>query len=114
MVTEKEKQFLLYWEQVRERESGFVRKLVSGLPMALMFGLPILLSVITVQLFFPEWSTKISKTSTGTYMIVFIAVLIAVFFYAFFRKHYKWEMNEQLYKELKEKQKRDNAITTTQ
>ncbi len=80
--------------------------------MAMLFGLPILLSVVAVQLFLPEWSTKISKTSSGTYVIVFIAVLIAVLFYAFFRKHYQWEMNEQLYRELKEREKAARASET--
>lgn len=74
--------------------------------MACMFGLPILLLIACVYLFLPEWYTKISKTSPETFVIVTIAVFIAIFFYAFTRMHFKWEMNEQLYKEIKYKEKK--------
>jgi len=57
-----------------------------------------------VQLFFPEWYTKISQTSQGTFITIVIAVLICVIFFSYFRMHYKWEMNEQLYEELKSKE----------
>ena len=74
--------------------------------MACLFGLPILLLIACVYLFLPEWYTKISKTSPATFLVVTIAVFLAVFFYAFVRMHSKWEMNEQLYKELKFKEKK--------
>ena len=74
--------------------------------MATMFGLPIILSVIVVFLFFPEWYTKISKTSSGTFMAMVVAVCIAILFFAFFRMQFKWEMNEQLYQELLFKEKK--------
>ena len=74
--------------------------------MACMFGLPILLLIACVYLFLPEWYTKISKTSPETFLIVTIAVFIAILFYAFTRMHFKWEMNEQLYKEIKYKEKK--------
>jgi hypothetical protein len=104
MLNEKDIQFLHYWEQVRERESTFISKLTRGLPMAFLFGLPIILSIVVVRLFLPEWYTKISKTSPGTFMTVVIAMCIVILFYAFFRMQYKWEMNEQLYEELKRKE----------
>ena len=72
--------------------------------MALLFGLPIILSVILVRIFFPDWFMKISQTSPGTFITVIIAMFIVMLFYSFFRMQYKWEMNEQLYKELKSKE----------
>lgn len=104
MISEKDIQFLRYWEQVRESESTFKSKLTRGLPMAFLFGLPIILSIIVVRLFLPEWYTKISKTSPGTFITVIIAMCVVIIFYAFFRMQYKWEMNEQLYTELKIKE----------
>jgi uncharacterized membrane protein len=104
MISEKEKEFLLYWEQNRENENTFISKLMRGFPMALLFGLPIILSVIIVRLFIPAWFMKISQTSPGMFVTVIIAMLIIIFFYSFFRMQYKWEMNEQLYKELKSKE----------
>ena len=72
--------------------------------MALIFCLPILLFIVVVYLFFPEWYTKISQTSQGTFITIVIAVFICVGFFSYFRMHYKWEMNEQLYDELKSKE----------
>lgn len=103
MLSEKEHEFLEYWEQNRDAQGEFFSKLLRGLPMAILFGLPILLSVLAVYLFFPEWYTKISKTTAGTFDVVIIAVLIAIFFFSFVRMHFKWEMNEQAYNEIKHK-----------
>jgi hypothetical protein len=40
-----------------------------------------------------------------------IAMIGVVLFYAYFRMQYKWEMNEQLYHELKSKENKSNNIT---
>lgn len=106
MITEKEKEFVEYWERVRIVRSTMGNKIASGLPLAAMFGLPIILSLIVVRLFFPDWYTKIANTTSGMFMAVIIAVIIAILFYGYFRMHFKWEMNEQLYKELKIKQQK--------
>lgn len=72
--------------------------------MALVFCLPILLFLVVVYLFFPEWYTKVSQTSQGTFITIIIAVFICVLFFSYFRMQYKWELNEQLYGELKSKE----------
>jgi len=42
-----------------------------------------------------------------------IAMACVVLFYSYFRMQYKWEMNEQLYKELKSKENKfNNQINT--
>lgn len=104
MITEKERQFITYWERERIWRSTFSNKLLSGLPMAMLFFMPIVLSIVAVYFYFPEWYTKISKTSFGMFVTVVIAVMIAIVFFSYFRMHHKWEMNEQLYKELKTKE----------
>jgi hypothetical protein len=104
MISEKEIEFLRYWERNREHENTFISKLTRGFPMALLFGLPIVLSVVSVRIFLPDWYMKISKTTPGMFFTAIIAMLIIVLFYSFFRMQYKWEMNEQLYKEIKSKE----------
>ena len=127
MLTDKDRQFIIYWEKVRLKESSFSHKILSGLPMALIFGLPVLFFLATVKIFFPAWFTtashkqtdvvvpglteKFMKVSAGDITTAFIAVEIIVLFFSFFRMHFKWEMNEQLYKELKAKAKKsDNFV----
>lgn len=103
MLTEQEIKFLQYWAQNRERENTFKRKITGGMPMAFIFSMPIVLSIVVVRLFLPEWYTKISKTTPGTFITIIFAMIIVALFYSFFRMQYKWEMNEQLYKELRAK-----------
>lgn len=109
MLTEKEERFLQYWESDRELRSRFIHKLVTGLPMAAMFALPILLFILMVYLFLPDWYAKVSSTQSGSFVMVVIAVMICIVFLAYFRMHFKWEMNEQLYQELKKKQQKSKA-----
>lgn len=77
--------------------------------MAFMFGMPIILFILAVYIWLPVWYTKISGTTPGTFVTILIAVFIAIIFFSYFRMHFKWEMNEQLYLELKHKQKKYNA-----
>jgi len=109
MLSEKESEFLRYWEQNRDPQGTFLSKLTRGLPMALLFGAPIVLSLVVVYLFFPEWYFKISASTAGSFNVIILAVFIAVLFFSYFRMHFKWEMNEQAYQELKSKEKRLNA-----
>lgn len=93
-----------HWEMVREKESQFLSKVVRGLPMAILFSLPVILSLVLVYLFSPEWYTKLSQAAAGSAGILMIAVLIIILFFSYFRMHFKWEMNEQLYLELKHRE----------
>jgi len=108
MLSEKDKEFIIYWERVRERQNTFPVKLLAGLPMAALFCIPILLFVTAVYLFLPEWYTRISNTISGSMTTIVIAVVICMFFFAYFRMQFKWESNEQHYRELKSKESRNN------
>jgi hypothetical protein len=106
MITKKEKQFITYWEAERENRAKFSNKIMSGLPMAFLFALPIILSIVVVYLFFPDFYTRISNMPKGIFATIFLAVILCVLFFSYFRMQYKWEMNEQLYRELNAKQKK--------
>ena len=101
MLSEKEKQFIAYWEQEREKQRTVRGKIMNGLPMAVLFSLPIILLLFGVYFFLPEWYTKISNTSAGSFIATVIAVFLCIIFLAYFRMQYKWETNEQIYRELK-------------
>jgi len=122
MMNEKDRLFIIQWEKVRERESTFRHKLLSGLPVALLFGLPVLVFFAVVKIFFPGWFTtathqeteivvpgmteKFMQLSTGNVVMIVVAIILVVLCFSYFRMQYKWEMNEQLYKELKNKAKK--------
>lgn len=108
MLSEKDKEFIIYWERVREQQNTVTSKLLAGLPMAVLFCIPILLFVTTVYLFLPEWYTRISNTISGSMTTIVIALVICMFFFAYFRMQFKWESNEQHYRELKSKEPGNN------
>lgn len=107
MLTEQEKRFVSHWEKVRQQENTFLRKLLGGLPFAILFSFPILLFVLCVYLFLPDWYAKVSDTGPSSMVAVVVAVLLITVFFAYFRMHFKWEMNEQLYLELRHKLKKE-------
>jgi len=109
MLSEKDKKFMSYWEEVRDNRKSFSVKLTSGLPMAALFSVPILLFIAVIYLFFPEWYTKVSARMPGSVSTIVVAVIICMFFFSYFRMQYKWEMNEQLYQELINKKNKENS-----
>jgi hypothetical protein len=100
MLNPAEIKFIHHWQSVREEYSTTKSKFIRGLPMAMLFSFPIIISIMLVYMFSPEWYTKISNSATGASWMILIAVLLIIFFFAFARMHFKWEMNEQLYQEL--------------
>ncbi len=113
MLSDKDKQFVVYWEREREKQNSVWGKLINGLPMAVLFSLPIILFIFAVYIFFPDWYTKISDTTPGSFITIVIAVFLCILFFSYFRMHYKWEMNEQLYRELKTKENKKDKFTET-
>lgn len=109
MLSEEEKQFVRYWEKERERQKGVVSKLMAGLPMAILFCAPILLFIASVYLFFPEWYTKVSGNMGGSMSAIILALLVCILFFSYFRMQFKWESNEQYYRELKNRETRSNS-----
>ena len=104
MLTKDEKLFLEYWEKNREKEKKIFRQLTYGAPWGLVFALPILVLVI-----FDDWYKNMIPISKSQMILIIITILAIAVFYALFRMRFKWESNEQLYKELKFKEKKDNA-----
>lgn len=94
----------MYWETEGEKQNTVQRKLINGLPMAVLFSLPIILFIFAVYIFFPDWYTKVSNIKPGSLVMALVAVFLCILFFSYFRMHYKWEMNEQLYRELKAKE----------
>ena len=103
MLSEKDKNFMIYWEKEKETRNTFSAKLTQGLPMAALFSVPVLVLITVVYFFFPEWYTKISSRLPGSIITIVVAVIICMLFFSYFRMQYKWEMNEQLYRELKQR-----------
>jgi len=112
MLSDSEERFISHWEKVRMPYSSTFSKLKRGLPIALIFGGSLFLSLVAVYFFSPEWYTKISQRANSSVFAIIIGLFLSVLFFAYFKMHFKWEMDEQLYKELNAKQKKYLETTT--
>ncbi len=99
MISDQEQLFIHYWEANRDKQKKIFYQLLIGLPVGLVFALPVLLSVL-----FHDWYKRMVFISSTQITLILITVLGIAVFYALFRMRFKWEENEQRYKELKFKQ----------
>jgi hypothetical protein len=112
MLTDSENRFIVHWEKVRIPYSSTSSKFRRGLPMALIFGGSLFLSLVGVYFLSPEWYTKISQRANSSVFAIIIGLFLSILFFAYFKMHCKWEMDEQMFNELKAKQKKYLETTT--
>ena len=101
MLSQEEQNFIIYWEQNRAREKKALKQWLMGLPLGLLFGIPILVNL------FSGWYKRAKMDlnghlSNGEFnpLVLLVALVLIVSFVAIFSKRHKWEMNEQQYREL--------------
>ncbi|MGF7232233.1 hypothetical protein [Arachidicoccus sp.] len=103
MFTEKEKNFMSYWETNRLREKSWKRQIRAGLPIGTTVAVAILIT------FFSGWyklAMMEASTELSPWVLILAIMLIAITFGAFYKKQ-KWEQHEQLYKELIARQEKE-------
>jgi len=104
MLSEKEKAFIAYWEKNRVKEKSILKQFFPGLPLGLALGAAILLALDSGWY---ERANMVARAQSSP-VILFIAIAGIVAFTGFFYKKFRWEMNEQAYKELKLKNEPDD------
>lgn len=104
MLTDDEKSFIIYWEKNREKDKKVLSKFLYGSPYGLLFALPILVAVI-----FHDWYKNMIYISPTLITLIIIGVLGIAVFYTLFSMQFKWDRNEQIYKELKFKQSKEDT-----
>ena len=105
MLTEREKQFIEYWEANRDKEKKIVKQLLIGLPVGLLFAIPIFLSVFSGRLWYKRAEMEANTMLSPVIMIIAV-IAIAVFVGIFYKRH-QWDMKDQQYRELKVKEERE-------
>ncbi len=98
MLNEKEKLFVEYWKTHRVREKNFMFQLLTGLPIGLLFALPIMFILFTSKYWFKR-ADMVANTQMNI-GVVLGAVLFISIFVAVLYKRFQWEMKEQQYREL--------------
>ena len=100
MLTKEEEDFIEYWEQNREKQRKTLRQFLLGIPVALLFIIPISVN------FLSGWYKRASMVAnSGNFnpAVLAIALLLIAGFVAIFSKRFQWERNEQHYLEIKAK-----------
>lgn len=96
MLSKNDEAFIVYWQKNRDREKKLLRQLFIGLPLGLLIAGGVVLSL---DLGWYSRANMVANTQMNPYVLLIAVVGIAVFTAIFYKK-YKWDMNEQHYKEL--------------
>jgi len=104
MFTPEEQAFVDYWATHRDAQKKTLRQFLLGIPVALLFVIPIILNL------FAGWNKQadmLLNTSEFNPGVLLIALLIIVTFIAIFSRRFRWDQNEQRYRELLARQERE-------
>jgi H+/gluconate symporter-like permease len=107
MLTEEEQAFINYWKLNREKQKRTFRQFLVGIPVALLFVVPIAIN------FFSGWykrASMISSTSDFNPGVLILALILIVVFIAIFSRKFKWDQYEQRYRELLARKKREEEV----
>ena len=104
MLDQKEKLFVEYWELNRMKEKNIFYQLFTGLPIGLLFALPIIFILFTGRYWFKR-ADMVANTELNPVILVSAVLMIATFVAILYKRH-QWDMKEQQYKELKVKENR--------
>jgi hypothetical protein len=102
MLTEKEKDFMAWWQENRLKKKKGLRQYYFAMPLGAII-------VITTFInFFSGWYKRAEmrlKTEISPSLIItlFIAGILIIAFFAVFTVKHRWDVNEQYYQELSAK-----------
>jgi hypothetical protein len=105
MLTQQERDFLRYWENNRLRRKKTMRQFLVGIPIGLLFVIPIVIN------FTSGWYKRAQMeagSSDFNPMVLLIALLAIVVFTAIFYQRHQWDQYEQRYRELLAREKRSD------
>jgi hypothetical protein len=105
MLSETEESFLEYWSRKGETEKNSLRPLLVGFSFGVVFGIATIISI------FSGWAIRAtmvanSRLSAGLLLLVILTVSV---FMGYFYRSFRWEKNEQYYRELMAKKKRKSS-----
>jgi membrane protein YdbS with pleckstrin-like domain len=97
MLTPDEEKFIEYWEANRLSRKKVLKQLYVGLPFAALLVIAIVVNFLSG--WYKRGDMEILSNSSLILVVVIAGIAIVVFTTVFSVRH-KWEMNEQLYREL--------------
>jgi membrane protein YdbS with pleckstrin-like domain len=105
MLSKDQRLFMEYWEKNRLREKKTIKQLMVGLPIGLIFAIPVLILLFSGKFWYQRASMVANSQSSPVVLIIAI-ICIAAFVGIFYKRH-QWDMREQHYLELKAREEDD-------
>ena len=104
MLEQREKLFIEYWEVNRLKEKKLLYQVLTGLPIGLLFALPIIFLLFTSRFWFKR-ADMVANAELNPVVLILAVLLIAMFVAVLYKRH-QWDRKEQQYNELKVKENR--------
>ncbi|MEY3945483.1 MAG: hypothetical protein RJB03_189 [Bacteroidota bacterium] len=98
-----EKKFLAYWEANRLREKRLTTQLMYGLPMGILFAVPIIVNFLMGRFWYKR-ADAVGMSQFSPSVLVVAVLLIAVFI-ALINRRFRWEKLEQQYLEIQSRER---------
>lgn len=96
MLSNEEEKFLTWWGNNGEKEKKRMRLIFIGISGGLIMGIAIVILLTS------GWYVRANmeaNSELNPFVLIFAIIIIAIFS-GFFYKKFKWDMNEQRYREL--------------
>ncbi len=104
--TPDELKFIAYWEANRLKQKRFLYQLTWGLPLGILFGIPIIINFLLGRF----WYKRADAVGLGQFnpIVLVVAVLMIAVFVALLSRRFRWEKLEQQYIALKKRNGSDH------
>lgn len=101
MQDQQEREFIDFWQKVRDRRRSLRYQILYGIPFGGLFALPIMLNFILGRI----WYRRADAVAVSQFnpLVLIIAVLIISVIGGWLIKRFQWERNEDRYRELMSK-----------
>lgn len=96
MLTKQEEDFLVWWSANRLKEKKYYKKISFGLPLGLALAFAITAMIMSG---WHKRANMVAFSSLNPYVFI-IALIAIVVFMTFIYNQFRWEQNDQRYKEL--------------
>ena len=103
--TDDELKFMAYWEQNRLKEKRLITQLTYGLPIGVIFAVPILVNFLLGRFWYKRADAVGLSQFSPTVLI--LAVALISIFVAVLNRKFRWEKLENQYLSLKNRANRN-------
>jgi L-cystine uptake protein TcyP (sodium:dicarboxylate symporter family) len=107
-ISSEEKKFIHYWEQNRDKDKKLANQLLFGLPIGILFSVPVVLNYLLSK----YWYKRADAVGSSQFnpIVLIVGVLLIAAFIGFFSRQLKWEQHEQRYLEFRARQEKEDEV----